>query len=102
VTAQVLNSYGIGASEIASACGISRYRSRFGLWLEKTGRRPQFAGNVHTRLGNLLEPRARQLYADATGLEVDGELAEHFSARRAPRPGHLVGDELREIPVRRH
>lgn len=68
---QILSNAGIGASEIASACGISRYRSRFGLWLEKTGRRPSFAGNVHTRLGNLLEPRARQLYANATGFEVE-------------------------------
>jgi putative phage-type endonuclease len=67
---QALSHVGIGASEIASACGISRYRSRFGLWLEKTGRRPPFAGNVNTRLGQLLEPRARQLYANATGLDV--------------------------------
>ncbi len=67
---QVLSNVGIGASEIAAACGISRYRSRYGLWLEKTGRAPAFAGNVNTRLGLLLEPRARQLYADATGHSV--------------------------------
>lgn len=67
---QTLSNVGVGASEIAAACGISRYRSRYGLWLQKTGRAPAFAGNVHTRLGNLLEPRARQLYADATGHSV--------------------------------
>ena len=67
---QALSRFGVGASEIAAACGISRYRTRFGLWLEKTGRAPGFAGNVHTRLGQLCEPRARQLYADATGQDV--------------------------------
>ena len=68
---QELSRAGVGASEIAAACGISRYRSRFGLWLEKTGRRPPFAGNVHTRLGQLCEPHARQLYATATGYDVE-------------------------------
>lgn len=67
---QHLSKIGIGASEIAAACGISRYRSRFGLWLEKTGRAPAFSGNVHTRLGQLCEPRARQLYANLTGHDV--------------------------------
>ena len=68
---QQRSSEGVGASEIAAACGFSRYRSRFGLWLEKTGRRPAFSGNIHTRLGQLCEPRARQLYADATGEDVE-------------------------------
>lgn len=64
LVAQELSRYGIGASEIAAACGISRWRSRYGLWLEKTGRTAPFAGNVRTRLGHLCEPRIRQLYAD--------------------------------------
>ncbi len=68
--AQQLSRYGIGGSEIAAACGFSRYRSRFGLWLEKTGRAPGFAGNIHTRLGQLCEPRIRQLYANSTGLDI--------------------------------
>ena len=71
MSAQQLSNVGIGGSEIAAACGFSRYRSRFGLWLEKTGRAPAFAGNIHTRLGQLCEPRARQLYADATGEDVE-------------------------------
>ena len=62
---QALSRFGVGASEIAAACGISRYRTRFGLWLEKTGRAPGFAGNFHTRLGQLCEPHIRQLYANA-------------------------------------
>lgn len=120
--AQTLSNVGIGASEIASACGISRYRSRFGLWLEKTGRRPQFAGNVHTRLGNLLEPRARQLYADATGLEVwtppasmfhptiqwaratpDGLIVPRETSRHGMQikcVGHFIGKRMRyELPL---
>jgi len=98
---QTLSRHGIGASEIAAACGISRYRTRFGLWLEKTGRAEPFAGNVHTRLGQLCEPRARQLYADATGADVitpDASMFHpaHAWARatpdgwRADDPTHLV------------
>lgn len=68
--AQQLSNHGIGGSEIAAACGISRYRSRFGLWLEKTGRAAPFSGNIHTRIGQLCEPRIRQLYANATGLDI--------------------------------
>lgn len=71
VLTQELSRLGIGGSEIAAACGFSRYQSRFGLWLVKTGRSPGFAGNVHTRLGQLCEPRARQLYANATGEDVE-------------------------------
>lgn len=68
--AQELSRVGIGGSEIAAACGFSRYLTRYGLWLVKTGRARPFAGNVHTRLGLLCEPRARRLYADACGHDI--------------------------------
>lgn len=76
--AQQLSRVGVGASEIAAACGIHKYKTRFGLWLEKTGRKPPFAGNHHTRLGQLCEPRARQLYANATGCDIVTPAASMF------------------------
>lgn len=119
---QSRSNLGIGASEIAAACGISRYRSRYGLWLEKTGRAPAFAGNVATRLGQLLEPRARQLYADATGYSVwtppssmfhpdhpwaratpDGVVEPRESSRHLVQikaVGYFVGRRMRyELPI---
>lgn len=119
---QAVSSHGIGASEIAAACGISRYRSRYALWLQKTGRAPAFAGNVATRLGLLLEPRARQLYADATGFAVwtppasmfhpsipwaratpDGMIEPRATSRHLVQikcVGYFVGRRMRyEIPI---
>ena len=42
---------GIGASEIAAACGISRWKSRYELWQEKKGLRAPFGGNEATLWG---------------------------------------------------
>lgn len=98
---QALSRFGVGASEIAAACGISRYRTRFGLWLEKTGRAPGFAGNVHTRLGQLCEPRARQLYADATGQDVVTPDASLFHPdhpwARATHDGWWASDPTHQV-----
>lgn len=47
---------GIGASDVAAAVGASRYMSRYGLWLLKTGRAPSIEENWPIRAGNALEP----------------------------------------------
>lgn len=99
--AQVLSNHGVGGSEIAAACGLSKYKSPYGLWLQKTGREPPFAGNVHTRLGQLLEPRARQLYANDTGITVEtpGESMFHpeFDWHRATPDGWNHEDRLHGV-----
>jgi len=43
---------GLGASEIGAACGVSRHKSRFQLWQEKTCRAAPFGGNAATRWGH--------------------------------------------------
>lgn len=102
--AQQLSRYGVGGSEIAAACGFSRYRSRFGLWLEKTGRAPPFAGNLYTRLGQLLEPRIRQLYANETGLDVEVPPESLFSPdsphERATPDGRIRTDHRRLVQIK--
>jgi putative phage-type endonuclease len=45
----------IGASEIAAVIGLSEYKTPLEVWLEKTGRKPPFEGNEHTKRGNLQE-----------------------------------------------
>lgn len=67
---QQVDRYGIGASEIAAAVGISSFRSPLSLWLEKTGRGEEFAGNEHTQWGQMLEPLLRAWYAEKTQLAV--------------------------------
>ena len=63
---------GIGASEAAAALGLSRYKSPFQLYLEKTGEidtggGPELA--VQTR-GKRFEPILRVMYEEETGRKV--------------------------------
>lgn len=67
---QSLSKVGIGASEVAAALGKNPWKSRYGLWLEKTGRAEPFTGNARTALGLLVEPFARQRYSNETRYEL--------------------------------
>jgi putative phage-type endonuclease len=46
---------GLGASDIAAACGVSRWKSRYVLWLEKTGRQEPQPVSRAMRVGTHLE-----------------------------------------------
>ncbi len=61
---------GLGASEVAAALGLHPYKTRLGLWLEKTGQAPPFAGNERTAWGLDVEPALRQWYADRVGRPI--------------------------------
>lgn len=101
---QTRSNLGVGASEIAAANGISKYRSRYALWLEKTGRAPGFTGNVHTRLGQLCEPHARQMYANATGFDVITPPCSEFHPEipwaRATPDGRIATDPLHLVQIK--
>lgn len=60
-------STGLGGSDAAAACGVSRWKSPFQLYLEKRGEAPAFEGNEATKWGHLLEPVVRQEYAERSG-----------------------------------
>jgi hypothetical protein len=52
-----LRSSGIGGSEVAIICGLSKWESAFTLWAKKTGRiEESFAGSEAMEWGNRLEP----------------------------------------------
>jgi len=70
---------GLGGSDAAAAVGLSRWKSRYQLWLEKTGHAEPFTGNDATHWGNMLEPIVRQEYANRTGLSIitPGETLKH-------------------------
>ena len=50
----------IGGSDIPIILGISHFKSRFDLLLEKAGlQENEFTGNEYTEYGNILEPKIR-------------------------------------------
>ena len=61
---------GLGASEIAAALGLSRWKAPITLWLEKTGRQPQTVAGEPAMWGNKLEPIVRAEYIERHGVEV--------------------------------
>lgn len=55
---------GIGASEMATACGQNPYegKTQLSLWEEHTGRREPFKGNEATERGRMKEPEIRERF----------------------------------------
>ena len=51
---------GIGGSDAAVVCGISRYKSPVELWMEKTGQLPSQETGEAAYWGNLLESLVRE------------------------------------------
>lgn len=62
----------IGASEIATVCGLNPYKGRLQLWQEMTGKidRADLSNNDHVWLGTELEPVVAKLYSKKTGKEL--------------------------------
>lgn len=67
----------IGGSDISAVMGMSRWKTPFRLWCEKTGKlaQPDLSNNVAVRLGNVLEQTVADLFTEETGKIV----------RRAPK-----------------
>ena len=61
---------GVGGSDSAAVCGLSRYTSPLDVWLLKTGRKPATSDNESMHWGRLLEPVVREEFARRTGLTV--------------------------------
>ena len=60
----------IGGSDAAAVLGLDEYKSAYSLWAEKTGRIPEFAGNIATRTGQCLEQFVAELWSEETGKKV--------------------------------
>lgn len=62
---------GIGGSDCSIVLGLSKYKSPFTLWLEKTGQmEPPELSNEYMEWGNILEPVIREKFRQVTGFEV--------------------------------
>ena len=61
---------GIGGSDVAAVCGLSKWRSPMEVWLDKTGQiEPKPAGEA-AYWGTIMEPIIRQEFADRTGFKI--------------------------------
>ena len=74
---------GIGASEVAVACGFGRYRTRYDLWREKTGATAPWGGNEATLWGQRNEPHILKDWADRNEARII-ETQRQFRVQRWP------------------
>lgn len=62
--------FGIGGSDASAVIGFNPYKSAYTLWAEKTGRIPEFEGNLTTEVGGYLEEFVAKLFERETGKKV--------------------------------
>lgn len=60
----------IGGSDAGAIIGMNPFSSAFSVWAEKTGKVPEFEGNVRTKVGNELEDFVAHMFMDETGKRV--------------------------------
>jgi putative phage-type endonuclease len=63
----------IGGSDAASVVGMNPYKSAYALWAEKTGRLPEFEGNLATDVGTYMEDFIAKRFEQETGKKVRKE-----------------------------
>ena len=61
---------GIGGSDAGSVIGLNPYKGAYTLWAEKTGKIPEFEGNLTTEVGSYLEAFVAELFTKETGKQV--------------------------------
>lgn len=61
---------GIGGSDVAGILGLSKWKTPYSVWLDKTGQAAEIEDNAPMKWGRALEPVIRQEYAEATGRVV--------------------------------
>jgi len=62
---------GIGGSDVATICGLNKYKSPLQLWLEKTEQVEPFEAGEAAYWGNIMEPIIRNEFSIRTGLRVE-------------------------------
>lgn len=60
----------IGGSDAAAVVGMNSFSSPFAVWAEKTGRIPEFGGNLATEVGTFLEEFVAKKFEEETGKQV--------------------------------
>jgi putative phage-type endonuclease len=62
---------GIGGTDIGAIVGMSRFKSKFDVWLEKTGQAAPKEITLPMKLGSRMEPLLSELYTEETGIVPD-------------------------------
>lgn len=60
----------IGGSDAGAVVGLNPYKGAYTLWAEKTGKTPEFKGNLITEVGSFLEDFVAKLFTRETGKQV--------------------------------
>lgn len=63
----------IGGSDAGACVGMNPYKSAYSLWAEKTGRSPEFEGNLATDVGAYMEDFIAKRFEEETGKKVRRE-----------------------------
>lgn len=61
---------GIGGSDVAAICNLSRYKSALNVYLDKLGELPPVEDNQKMKAGRMLEPIIADWFAEDTGYKV--------------------------------
>lgn len=61
---------GLGGSDVAAICGLSRYKSAMEVYLDKLGLIPPLEDNPKMKAGRILEPLVADWFAEETGMKV--------------------------------
>lgn len=61
---------GIGGSDVAAICGLSRYKSALEVYLDKLGEIPPVPDNPKMKAGRMLEPLIADWFVEETGIKV--------------------------------
>lgn len=60
----------VGSSDISAILGLSSYRSRLDVWLEKRGEVEPKEDSLRLRMGRVKEPIIAQIFGEETGLTI--------------------------------
>ena len=71
----------IGGSDASAVIGLNPYKSAYALWAEKTGKIPEFEGNLATEVGTYLEDFVAKKFEEETGLKVRRDTASIFNSK---------------------
>ena len=74
---------GLGGSDAAAACGVSKWKSPLMLWFEKTGKQPAQEAGEAAYWGTVMEPILRNEFAKRTNLKVE-EVPFMFQSQEHP------------------
>ncbi len=89
---------GLGGSDAAAACGLSKWRTAFDLWEEKRDATMFTEPTILMRVGHALEDLVRDLYCEETGNEIaviDGMIVhEQYPFMRASIDGFVVNSNI--------